>query len=97
MRVKRAVDRRAREIGDHLRTWRKMQDLKAEEVAQRAGISRNTVTRVEKGDPGVSLGTLLSVADALGQLDHVAQSFDPLSTDLGRLRAQHTLPERVRR
>lgn len=97
MKVKRVVERRGREIGQHLRTWRRMQDLKAEEVAQRAGISRTTMRRVEQGEAGVSFGAVLSVADALGQLDHVAASFDPLSTDLGKLRAQQRLPKRIRR
>ena len=33
----------------------------------------------------------------VGQLDHVAGAFDPLSTDVGRWRSAETLPERIRR
>lgn len=97
MTVKRTVQRRSREMGEHLRTWRKMQQLKAEEVAQKAGISRTTLGKLERGETSVSFGAVLSVADALGQLEHIAEAFDPMSTDLGKLRSQHQLPDRVRR
>lgn len=74
-----------------------MQALKADELAERAGISRSTLQKIERGDSGVSIGAVLSVMQALGQLDHIAEAFDPLSTDLGRLRSTESLPERVRR
>lgn len=35
-------------------------------MAERAGISRDTLNRVEKGDPAVSLGTCLRVLRVLG-------------------------------
>ncbi|MCQ9387260.1 helix-turn-helix domain-containing protein [Brevibacterium sp. 50QC2O2] len=97
MPLKRSVQRQAKEIGEHLRNWRKLQMLKADEVATRAGISRSTLYKVESGDVGVSFGAVVAVADALGQLPHIVGAFDPLGTDLGRLRSNQKLPERVRR
>ncbi|MFC9444535.1 MULTISPECIES: helix-turn-helix domain-containing protein [unclassified Brevibacterium] len=97
MAVTRAVGRRLGDVGGSIRRWRIMQSLKAAELAQRAGISRTTLQKIERGDPGVSIGAVMSVMQALGQLDHVAESFDPLSTDVGRLRSTESLPERVRR
>ena len=97
MAVTRAVGRRLGDVGGSIRRWRLMQSLKAAELAQRAGISRTTLQKIERGDPGVSIGAVMSVMQALGQLDHVAESFDPLSTDVGRLRSTESLPERVRR
>lgn len=97
MDVTRAVGRRLGDVGGSIRRWRIMQSLKAAELAQRAGISRTTLQKIERGDPGVSIGAVMSVMQALGQLDHVAESFDPLSTDVGRLRSTESLPERVRR
>lgn len=35
-------------------------------MAERAGISRDTLNRVEKGDPAVSFGTYLRVLRVLG-------------------------------
>ncbi|WP_291791287.1 helix-turn-helix transcriptional regulator [Brevibacterium sp.] len=95
--VRFAVQRRAAEAGEHLQTWRRMMGMRAEDVATRAGISRSTLRKVEKGDPSVSFGAVLAVADAVGQLEHVVEAFDPMGTELGRLRAQSALPKRVRR
>ncbi|WP_309136066.1 helix-turn-helix domain-containing protein [Brevibacterium oceani] len=97
MDVTRTVARRLGEIGASVRQWRLMQSLKAEEVAERAGISRSTLQKIERGEPGVSVGAVLSVMQALGQLDHIVGAFDPLSTDIGRLRSTEKLPSRVRR
>lgn len=90
------VRRSASVLGEHLTTWRKLQRLTAEQVAERAGIDRGTLRRLEHGDPGVSLGTALSVARALGQLDRLIGALDPYETDLGRARADEQLPTRVR-
>ncbi len=90
------VARAASEIGSHLADWRRMQNLTAVQVAERADISRDTLRRLEHGDPGVSLGTVLGVARALGALDRVIEALDPYQTDLGRARAASALPKRVR-
>lgn len=97
MEITRNVRRRLEEIGGSVRRWRLMQSLKSEELAERAGISRSTLQKIERGEPGVSIGAVMSVMQALGQLEHVAGSFDPLTTDVGRLRSAESLPERVRR
>ena len=54
------------------------------------------VEEIELAD-GVGLDVFLAVARALGQLDRVVAVLDPYETDLGRARADETLPERVRR
>jgi len=82
-------------IGEHLATWRKLRQLTAAQVADRAGISRHTVMRLESGE-GVSMENLLRVARALGVLDMMVSALDPYATDWGRLRSQETLPQRVR-
>lgn len=89
--------RAAQQMGEHLRTWRKLQGLTAEQVSERAGISRPTLRKLETGDPSVGLGSFLMVARALGQMDRVVEALDPYETDLGRARADWNLPERVRR
>jgi transcriptional regulator with XRE-family HTH domain len=90
-----AVASAERRIGEHLTTWRKLRQLTAAQVADRAGISRHTVMRLENGD-GVSMENLLRVARALGVLDTLVAAVDPYTTDWGRLRLQDSLPERVR-
>jgi len=92
---RRVVDA-ARDIGEQLVVWRKILGLTASQVADRAGIARGTLARIEHGDPGVSLAGFLSVVQALGQLDRVIDAVDPYETDLGRARADQVLPKRVR-
>ena len=91
------VVRAARQIGVNLTTWRKLQNLTAAQVADRAGVSRTTLSKLEHGESGVSLGILLEVLRALGQLDAVVEATDPYESDLGRIRAGQELPQRVRR
>lgn len=91
------VRRAATTVGAHLALWRRMQDLTAAQVAERANISRDTLRRLEHGDPGVSMETVLGVLRALGALDRLVEALDPLQTDLGRARAVESVPKRVRR
>lgn len=90
------VVRAGKQIGDHLSAWRKLQNLTAEQLAQRAGISRTTLYKLETGNLGVSLGAYLNVLRALGQMDQAVAATDPYETDLGRARADAALPQRVR-
>jgi len=90
------VSTAAQRIGEQLVTWRKLQGLTAQSLAERAGMARDTLRRVEKGDPGVSFEAFLNVTRALGVLDAVVASTDPYETELGRARADEVLPQRVR-
>lgn len=53
-------------LGDRLRQARLRRAYAAETIAQRAGITRKTLGRVEQGDPAVSLGIYARVLQALG-------------------------------
>jgi transcriptional regulator with XRE-family HTH domain len=90
-----AVANGQRRIGDELATWRRLRRLTAAQVADRAGISRHTVMRIENGE-GASMENVLRVARALGVLDSLVAALDPYATDVGRLRSEEALPERVR-
>lgn len=83
----------AEQIGESLRQWRIMLGLSQELAAERADISIPTLRRIERGDPGVRLGSMLALASVLGLNERITEAADPLNTDLGRLRA-HTLGRR---
>jgi transcriptional regulator with XRE-family HTH domain len=53
------------DFGERLKAARLRRRFSAEIVAQRAGIARATLYRVEMGDPGVSLGNYARVLQAL--------------------------------
>ncbi len=54
------------QLGDRLKRLRKAQGLGTVDMAQRVGISRTTLSAVESGDPGPSIGTYLRVMSVLG-------------------------------
>lgn len=87
----------ARQMGENVSSWRRMFNLTSEELAEKAAVSRTTISRVENGDPSVSFATMLSIYKVLGILDGVVMATDPYETDIGRLRADQQLPQRVRR
>ncbi|MDM8083309.1 helix-turn-helix transcriptional regulator [Cellulomonas cellasea] len=91
-----AVTRAMEELGESLATWRRLRELTTAEAADRAGIGVKTLQRLEHGQ-GATLESMLRVARALGMLDQITAAADPLSSDVGRLRAAEKLPTRVRR
>ncbi|HEV3379401.1 MAG TPA: helix-turn-helix transcriptional regulator [Trebonia sp.] len=91
-----AVARALRVLGEHVSNWRKLQRLTAAQVAERAGVSRDTLRAIEQGRGTASTENLLRVLRVLGILDGVITAADPYQTDIGRLRADENLPKRVR-
>jgi hypothetical protein len=65
-------------------------------MAQRASVSRMTLNKAEKGDPGVSLGTYATVLFALGMADRLADVADPRHDTIGLELEEEHLPERIR-
>lgn len=56
-------------LGENIKMARLRRKLTAEQVAERAGISRRTLVSVEKGSPGVAMGNYLQVLFVLGLAD----------------------------
>lgn len=57
------------QMGEQIRLARLRRKLTSELVAERAGISRATLTSVEKGTPTVSIGAYAAVLHALNDMD----------------------------
>jgi transcriptional regulator with XRE-family HTH domain len=55
----------ARKLGAALARLRIARGLKQDQTALRAGVSRNTAYRLEKGDPGTAMGQVLRYLDAI--------------------------------
>lgn len=66
----RSYSRYAREaaelLGLMIRSARVERDLTVAELAERAGVSRGLVQRIEKGDMGCSIGAVFELAAILG-------------------------------
>ena len=54
------------QLGDRLKRLRKTHRLGTVDMAERVGITRNTLRAVESGDPAPSIGTYLRVMSVLG-------------------------------
>lgn len=89
------VARAMAELGDDLATWRRLRNLTIVEVAERADVSRGVVIKLEAGG-GSTTESLLRVTRALGIMDTLVSAVDPYNSDVGRLRAEETLPKRIR-
>ena len=56
-------------MGEQIKLARLRRDLSAELVAERAGISRASLWKVESGNPAVAIGIYAAVLHALGNMD----------------------------
>ena len=56
-------------MGEQIKLARLRRDLSAELVAERAGISRASLWKVESGSPAVAIGIYAAVLHALGNMD----------------------------
>lgn len=90
------VRRALRSLGEEIVVWRKLRGLTQAQLADRSGVARNTLNRLERGDGGISTENLLRILRGLGVLDNLSRALDPYESDIGRLRSDEQLPERVR-
>jgi len=80
-------------LGQRIATARKIQRLKQATLAEMAGISRSTLTEIEKGSPAVSIGNTVAVLWALGLMQEIVATD---ITDEERRLVVSDLPQRIR-
>ena len=90
-----ATARALRKLGSDLRDARLRRRLSMQIVADRARTTRATLTRVERGDPHVSMGLYSSVLNVLGLLDGVAMLADVATDKVGVELEASRLPRRA--
>jgi transcriptional regulator with XRE-family HTH domain len=78
----------------HLRVRRRMPMAY---VADRASISRSTLYKVERGDPGVSLGVYATVLMSYGMLERLEGLVDARWDRTGLALEESRLPRRIRK
>lgn len=85
------------EIGEGLALSRKKQRITQADMAERVGVSRVTISRMEKGDHRVSLGVVAASAWVLGIEQNLVEALrPPAPKDLEALKYRD-IPERVRK
>lgn len=91
LRAQRAL----RQVGENLKTARLKRRMAIRDFASRVGVSDRTIMRLEKGDNGVSIGTLAMTCLVLGGIDRLNDLFDPASDGTGLLLERDSLPKRI--
>ena len=83
------------QMGEQIRLARLRRHLSAELVAERAGISRMTLSNIEKGSASVAIGSYAAVLHALNGMDK-ALLLVAKDDELGRKLQDLELPTRRR-
>lgn len=86
-----------RKLGRDLALARRKRGIATQDMATRLFISRNTLWRLERGDPTVALGTLATAAFVLQLHDRLANLAAPATDALALHLDERRLPKRIRR
>ncbi len=88
--------RALRKLGHDIRDARRRRRIPVAILAQRASISRMTLNKVEKGEPGVAMGSYAGVLFALGMVERLGDLADPRHDSVGLELEEEHLPQRIR-
>ena len=91
------VRRALRKLGQDIRDARLRRRIPTAVMAERASISRTTLNKVEKGDPGVSLGNYANVLFVLGFAERLGELADVKTDTVGLELVDARLPQRIRK
>jgi len=83
-------------LGRDIRIARKRRRMTLDDMASRMFITRKTLSRLESGDPGVSIGVLASALWVLGFEKDLLEIACPEKDTVGIHRELQRLPSRVR-
>lgn len=90
------VVRTLRKLGGDIRSARLRRRITTKTLAERAAISRTTLNKVEKGDPGVAMWVYGSVLFVLGLTERLAKLAEPAEDSIGIALEEERLPQRIR-
>lgn len=90
------VKRALKKLGQDLCDARKRRRIPMQLAADRAGISRVTLSKIEKGDEGVSMGAYARIFFILGMIDRLSELADIAVDKLGQGLEAEKLPKRIR-
>lgn len=90
------VQKALRRLGKDISGARRRRRIAMELMSERAGFSRITLSKIEKGDPSVSMGSYASALFVLGMIDHLGGLADASHDIVGRELEEESLPKRIR-
>lgn len=90
------VAKALRKVGQDISEARRRRRISTELMAERAGISRGTLAKIEKGDPTSSMGNYAAVLFVLGMVSRISDLVDANHDLIGRQIDEENLPKRIR-
>ena len=83
-------------MGQDISEARRRRRIATELMAERAGISRSTLIKIEKGDPATAIGNYAAVLFVLGMAGRIGDLIDANHDLVGRQIDEENLPRRIR-
>jgi transcriptional regulator with XRE-family HTH domain len=83
-------------IGAGIRTARTRRRMTQAELAERVGTTFHTVSKMERGAPGTSVGLYMKALWVLGLLEGLGRVADPAADEEGLILEAARAPKRVR-
>lgn len=90
------VERALVAAGDDLALARRRRGISTSSMAERAGISKKTLYRLEHGDPGVSWGAVVRVLNILNLLPKLNKALNTTNDALGLALMNKAVAKRIR-
>jgi transcriptional regulator with XRE-family HTH domain len=91
------VARALEKLGRDMALARRRRHLTQASMAERMRVSETTVRRMERGDSGISMGTIAQACFILGELDRLALLLDSAADEIGLSLMNEELPQRIRK
>lgn len=88
--------RALRKVGQDIEAARKRRRIPLELMAERVGVSRNTYSKIEEGDPSVAWGTVVNALMVLQMTDRLTSLADASQDEVGLFAETEKLPKRIR-
>lgn len=89
------VRKALRKLGQDISDARRRRRIPVALMTERADISKNTLLKIEKGEPSVSLGGYASVLFVLGMTERLGDLVDSVHDLTGRRLEDENLPKRI--
>jgi DNA-binding XRE family transcriptional regulator len=83
-------------LGQDINLARRRRRITIALMSERAGLSKTTISKIEKGDPTTSMGAYASVIFVLGMTQYLSDLADSNHDLVGRRIEDEKLPKRIR-
>ena len=84
-------------LGEHISLARRKRRISIRDMSTRMMVTPTTLIKIEKGDPGVAIGSVVKALWILGLQKRLEQLISPETDQIGLSMEAKSLPQRVRK